>query len=245
MLDVNKLKRHTFNSNQITFSTKKSAPVEACINPYAPFKGLDEKNYLIGYDPRLNSCTNCYAFAMGWAVAANNKYDDYVPGFMVGQPYSLALAEQLVKADLEATGRKIYEVIHDIPKELPDGEGYWIKFLYCPEKGELDAHFMRKDKKSGRWIHKMGWAMPPKVCVRNLEFKSKKDIILGLEQMQGIPKELAESLLTSMIPKEIYSGIALTKSEIETDDSAGYLSFDESERTMKYETLWAMRISEP
>ena len=50
-----------------------------------------------------------------------------VPGFLAGVPYSVYVAEEIVRADLEAVGRKVYEVLYDIPKELPDGEGYWIK----------------------------------------------------------------------------------------------------------------------
>ena len=116
----------------------------------------------------------------------------------------------LVKGDLEQVGRKVYEIIYNVPEKLPEGEGYWIKFLYRPGKNELSSHFMRKDKKSGRWIHKMGWNAPPKVCIRNIDFEGW-----------------------------------IIKSEIEKDDSAGYISISQSEGVKKYVTLWAMRVSEP
>lgn len=245
MLDASKLKKHSIKSKDVTFLTNKAASTGKLINPYEPFKGKDGKNYLIGYDKRLNNSTNCYAFAMGWTLAAKNRYDDYVPGFMTGHPYSVALSEKLVRGDLEAVGRKVYEVIYQIPKELPEGEGYWIKFMYCPERGDLDAHFMRKDKKSGRWIHKMGWEMPPKLCVRKVEFGSKKDAILDMMRADDVPMDFVESMLTTIIPKEMYAGSEITKSEIETDDASGYLAFDERERLIQYKALWAMRISEP
>ncbi len=245
MLSAEKLKKRSVTSSLITFETNKNVPKDECINPYAPFYGVNGKKYLIGYDKKLYETTNCYAFAMGWLVEASNKYDDYVPGFLAGVPYSVYVAEEIVRADLEAVGRKVYEVLYDIPKELPDGEGYWIKFLHCPENGELDAHFMRKDKKSGRWIHKMGWSMPPKLCVRNLEFKEKMDVVLSSVDLMGIPRAEAERLIKAMLPKEVYSGKTLVKSEIETDDSAGYVSFSEADKIVKYQAVWAMRISEP
>lgn len=210
-MDIRRIEKSSVASNQITFMSKNAVSKDDCINPYEPFKGVDGNTYLIGYDSKLNNCTNCYAFAMGWREPAHNKYDDYLPGFLAGKPYSLENSARLVKEDLEKVGRKVYEILYDLPEELPEGEGYWIKFLYSPKKGALSAHFMRKDKKSGRWIHKMGWEMPPKVCVRNLE----------------------------------YTGVALTKSEIETYDSAGYTSINERDEITEYEVMWAMRISEP
>lgn len=245
MLEVVKLKKNSVGSGSVTFATNKSVPTEDCVNPYAPFFGVDGKKYIIGYDQRLNTTTNCYAFAMGWRVPAKNKYDDYVPGFLAGMKFSIENSAKIVKADLEAVGRTVYEILYEIPEELPDGDGYWIKFMYCPEKTELDAHFMRKDKKSGRWIHKMGWEMPPKVCVRNLEFKDKKEALLESPELKGTPKDIAESVLKTMFPKHMYTGIVLARSEIETVDSADYLAFSDAEVLMNYKTMWAMRISEP
>lgn len=163
-MDIRELKECSVESSQITFLTQKFITTSKCINPYEPFKGVDGNTYLIEYDSKLNSYTNCYAFAIGWRVPAQNKYDDYVPGFLAGKPYSLENSASLVKADLEKVDRKVYEILFNIPKELPEGDGYWIKFLCNPTKGELSAHFMRKDKKSGRWLHKMGWKKPPSVC---------------------------------------------------------------------------------
>lgn len=245
MIESAKLKKHSVGSEMITFVTPNAVPLEKCINPYAPFKGIDGKNYVIGYEESLNTVTNCYAFAMGWRVAASNNYDDYVPGFLTGRTYSATNCDHIVKCDLEAVGRKVYEILYDIPKELPDGDGYWIKFLNCPQKGDLESHFMRKDKKSGRWVHKMGWKMPPKVCVRNLEFKSKKDLIMEMPEMRGIPRDIIESTLKMMFPMEMYTGQELVRSELETDDSADYVSLPERGAPITYKAMWVMRISEP
>lgn len=245
MIDVAKLKKNSVGSGTITFATKKSVSTEACINPYKPFKGTDGKNYIIGYEQRLNTVTNCYAFVMGWRVPAKNKYDDYVPGFLCGMQYSVSNCAKIVKADLEAVGRQVYEILYDIPEELQEGEGYWIKFLACPEKGDLDAHFMRKDKKSGRWIHKMGWEMPPKVCVRNLEFKSRKELLLESPEIKGIPRDMIEATLQMMFPKEMYTGQEIVRSELEYRDFADYVALPESGIPTTYKAMWAMRISEP
>ena len=104
---------------------------------------------------------------------------------------------------------------------------------------------MRKDPKSGRWVHKMGWEMPPKVCVRNLEFRDKKEALFDMPQMKGVPREAAESLLQMMFRKEMYTGVVLVRSEIETCDAADYTAFNDEDEVFLYKTKWAMRISEP
>lgn len=245
MLDISKLKKRSVKSNMITFTTNKAVPNEPTVNTLAPFKGVDGKNYLIGYDKKSYETTNCYAFAMGWQLAATNRYDDYVPGFLAQKPYSVALAEKLVREDLEKLGRTVYEVVYDVPKQLPDGEGYWIKFLECPEKGDLGAHFMRKDKKSGRWVHKMGWALPPKVVVRNLEICDKLEYVMKQYNIVGFSREEVINMISPFLSKEVYTGKMLVRSEIETDDSADYISFTEDDRLETYKTVWAMRVSEP
>ena len=245
MLDNAKLKKNSVKSNSVTFETKKVAPVEACINPYLPFKGTNGKSYLIGYEARLIQTTNCYAYALGWRYPAKDKYQDYIPGFLTGKPYSLRSIPNLVKADLEAVGRKVYEVVYDIPDNLPEGEGYWIKCMHCEEKGDEGIHFMRKDTKSGRWVHKMGWEMPPKVCVRNLEFRDKKEALFDMPQLKEIPRDTAESILQMMFPREMYTGVVLVRSELESSDAADYTAFSEEDEIFLYKTKWAMRISEP
>lgn len=245
MLNSIRLKKNSAKSDFVTFATKKKAPVEACVNPYLPFAGTDGKNYLIGYEERLNTTTNCYAFAAGWRYPTRDRLVDYIPGFLTGLPYSVENLVNLVKGDFEAVGREVYEVVYDIPEHLPDGEGYWIKALHCAVKGAEGVHFMRKDKKSGRWIHKMGWEMPPKVCVRNLEFRDKKEALFDMPQMKMVPRETAEELLQMMFPREMYTGVVLVKSEIETCDSASYTAFNEEDEIMIYEAMWAMRVSEP
>ena len=232
MLDILKLKKRSVKSSMITFVTNKPVPNEPAVNTLAPFKGVDGKNYLIGYDKKLYEVTNCYAFAMGWQLPAYNKYDDYVPGFLSGKVYSEVLAEKL-------------EVVYDIPKELPDGEGYWIKFLQCPKKGDLGAHFMRKDKKSGRWVHKMGWSLPPKVVVRNLEVCDKIDFVMRQYNLVGLAREDVLNMVKPYLSKEVYSGKMLVRSEVETDDSADYVSFTEDDSLETYKAMWAMRVSEP
>lgn len=244
-MDKSRLMKNSVRSDSVTYATKKTSPREACVNPYSPFVGTDGKNYLISYEKRFYLTTNCYAFAMGWLYPSSDKYKDYIPGFLTGKPYSLENIVNLVKGDLETVGRQVYEVVYDIPEILPESDGYWIKCFHCSDDGEHAIHFMRKDKKSGRWIHKMGWEMPPKVCVRNLEFKDKKEVIFGMPEMKSVPREFAESFLQMMFPKEMYTGWVLTRSEIETCDSNGYIAIDEAGERRNYDAMWAMRISEP
>lgn len=245
MIESIKLKRNSVKSSSITFETKKRAPAGMLVNPYAPFVGTDGKSYIIGYEDRFVKTTNCYAYAAGWKYSAHNKYKDYIPGFLTGKPYSVENLVELVKGDFEAVGRQVLDVIYDIPEHLYDGEGYWIKALYCRAKGAEGIHFMRKDKKSGRWVHKMGWEMPPKVCVRNLEFRDKKEALFDMPQMKEIPREQAELVLEMMFPKEMYTGVVLQRSEIETSDAAGYTAFNEEDEILQYDALWVMRVSEP
>lgn len=244
MISVSSIKKCSKRSNQITFKTNKKADSGPMLNPYYPFKGIDGNTYLIGYNDTLNNVTNCYAFVMGWQIKGKCG-EDFVPGSISGLQYSLENLEELVRSDVETVGREVYEVVYDIPENLPDSEGYWIKALYCKERGYDAVHFMRKDKKSGRWIHKVGWMMPPKLVIRNVEFKKKIDAILESPMLQGVPKSMAESMLKMMCDESMYKGITVTKVAVEERDDAEYVSFTEGDEIDKYVPLWAMRISEP
>ena len=63
--------------------------------------------------------------------------------------------------------------------------------------------------------------------------------------MKGVPREAAESLLQMMFRKEMYTGVVLVRSEIETCDAADYTAFNDEDEVFLYKTKWAMRISEP
>lgn len=251
MLNINTIKRKSVNSKLVTRTTSKPISKETLINPYEPFLGTDGRKYEISYKSGLNKTTNCYAFAMGWFTAATDKYVYYIPGFLCKKKFSFDHIPELIQADLETVGRKVYEIVYDIPEKLPEKEGYWVKGVMSKKKGKMpEFHIMRKDPKSGRWIHKMGWEYPPKLVIRNSEFKDKTDVVI--EQMKasginmgGMTREDIIGIAAMMFPKEYYTGVTLTKNEYETDDSAGYIAFTEADEREVFEALWAMRISEP
>lgn len=245
MVNAKNLKKRSQTSKQVTVVTNKPVPQEAKVDPYQPFYGVDGKKYVIAFKPNLNTKTNCYAFAMGWAMAADDKYSDYIPGFLCGKSFEYEWIVDLIKEDLEAVGRKVYEIVYDIPESLPDGEGYWVKGVMCYEGEHPKFHIMRKDKNSGRWIHKMGWEYPPKVVVKKTEFKDKLDVVIEMAGLQMFRKEVILDVVRQNFPPHMYKGKELIRSEIETDDSAPYVAYTGDDTTLTFEPLWAMRISEP
>lgn len=250
MLSKKAIKNRSVNSLQITTTTSKPAETGRLKNPYRPFIGINGRKYEIQYKNPLNKTTNCYAFAMGWQSAASDKCFDYIPGFLSGMKFSFGNIPELIRADLEAVDRNVYEVLYDIPEKLPDGEGYWVKIVIYTSGDNQEFHIMRKDKKSGRWIHKMGWEYPPKLVVRNTEFRDKVDAVIAEMRAKGInltgmSKEDIKGIAAMFFPPEYYTGITVVKNECETDDSADYISFSENEEQHTYKVLCAMRVSEP
>lgn len=250
MLSKKAIKNRSVTSLQITTTTNKPAETGRLKNPYRPFVGINGRKYEIQYKNPLNKTTNCYAFAMGWQAAASDKYVDYIPGFLAGSKFSFDDIPELIRADLEAVGRTVYEVVYDIPEKLPDGEGYWVKVVIHTDGEKKEFHIMRKDKKSGRWIHKMGWEYPPKLVVRNTEFKDKIDAVIAEMKAKGInlvgmSKEDIKGIAAMFFSPEYYTGITVVRNEHETNDSADYISFSEAEEQHTYKAVFAMRISEP
>ena len=201
--------------------------------PGDPFEGADGKKYILLVDPKQNQNRNCYAYAMKWPLSGHRCLGEYIPGFLAGLPFNIEKIEELVRADLKAVKREVYEVVYDIPDVLPYGEGYWVKALYC-ERTE-DFHFAMKDPNSGRWIHKMGWEMPPKVFIRNTIYVSR---------FEGVPREIEIESDKIVKPRQ-YEPVSVIGSCVETRDSAGYVAWDEDDFLSYYKPLWVMRIAEP
>lgn len=244
-------KNTTRKTRHLVHITKKPMPKDELVNAYAPFVGVDGKTtYEISYPANLNEVTNCYAFALG-IRAKGNPNRDYYPGFLSGFPLCWEIADNLeerVRADMAALGRTVHEIFYagDIPAHLPRAENdtVWIKALKSPYKEE-GIHFMVKNEASGRWIHKLGWYMPPKVVVRNLEVRS--DLERVLEMYPHFKNRLAqlskqdEEFIRAMCGN-LYS---LTSSRLEDEDNASYWSFPENATELEeYLPLWVMRISE-
>ena len=233
--------------------SKKPMPKDRVVNPYAPFEGVDGKTtFAISYPKELNNSTNCYSFALG-IRAKGNPTRDFYPGFLSGFPLSLEFAdniEERVRADLTALGRKVHEIIYadNIPVHLPMAKNgtVWIKALKTPYKEE-GIHFMIKNEASGRWIHKMGWYMPPKVVVRNLEVRSDFEMLLEMypqykRYFSQLGKEAEEIIQKLLESQNLYS---LYRSRLEDEDNASYWSFPNNATELEeYVSLWVMRISE-
>lgn len=242
-----KAKNASMKTRNYVNLTKESMKKGKCINPYAPFEGLDGKTYKITYPQVLNDCTNCYSFSLG--IKAKGRPDrDYFPGFLSGYPLCVGISnnlEERVRADLNVLGRSVYDVIYagDIPKQLPKAEKgtVWIKVMIHSYVKE-DIHFMVKNEASGRWIHKLGWSSPPKVVVRNLKIKSTLDTILEMKpEIQKLIEELGEENVKDIIGN-LYT---LSSSILEYEDDSSYYSFQEDvSHLVEYKPMWVMRISE-
>ena len=73
-----------------------------------------------------------------------------------------------------------------------------------------------------------GGEMSLKVCVRNLEFRDKK-----------------EALLQAMLPRQMYTRMVLSKSVLESCRSANSIYLNEEDEILPYEVMWVMRVCEP
>lgn len=247
MIKKEMLMKKTVPTSNFTFRSNKPVTGDKLVDFDCPFWGKDGKKYILPYPGNLFHYTNCYSFVMGWRLKGE-RGKDFIPGFVTERKYNIGRIVELVTSDMEAVGRRVLEVVYDIPLELPEKEGYWIKCLEDPEM-DGDVHFQMKDKKSGRWLHKVGWDFAPKVVVRNLELRPKIDSILETIDMfsHDMDRNFAIRMLKSRFPPMIYEGMDLVRSELEAEDNAPYYAFNplkNSNEFIVYKPLWAMRISE-
>ena len=244
VLTPKRIENGSHRVSTITHVTPKRIPKKRKVmNPYEVFTGIDGKNYRISYPSELYIRTNCYAFVMGWR-SRGTKNVDYIPGFLAKKSLSLQELPSLVEADLETVGRKVYELIYDIPEHLPEAkEGYWIKALYCKIKGLESIHFMFKDENSGRWLHKMGWEEPPKFVTKMVSYKTDREALMESKEMRGYSKEEIEDALNMFFRNGDSGGIIPLETSEEDKDNAIYVSIAKTGTPYDYEPLWAMRIS--
>lgn len=202
-------------------------------NPYEAFQGQNGQWYKL----KSWSCRgNCYAYAMGWAIdAATTGW--FIPGFLVGRiPRDESEIIPCICDDLKKVGRAVHQVImeDEIPEQLPEAPKgtYWVK-LYLNGDFITGFHIARKDEITGRWIHKLGWACPPKVVMDNKEAGYPPEIKESIEflQFMGLPIN---------VPKDVIA------SNWETNDRASYKARDpESCKDFEiYEPFAVMLIDE-
>jgi len=210
------------------------------INPYQPFLGVDGQVYEIDWKPE----GNCYSYALRTEYPDSQTKKSFSPGVIAGKTYKPEKIKSLIIADLKKQNRIIYEVVDEIPKELPKGEGYWIKCFIA--EGNRDFHFALKDPKSGRWLHKIGWIKSPSLMMRNTRVEGTKEILLRLAKMQKSGALFAEGTINFFLMQMGTPLITVLENVIEDDDSSDYLGvISTEEKPVLYKAVFAMRISEP
>ena len=239
---IRELKGNTIGINQLT--KRKTLPINLEKNPFGPFRGIDGKTYV------ARQCTvgiNCYAYALGLNLRVKTESGVYTPGFLNGMVrYDDPIIES-VKSDLTWLGRQIYEIYEEIPDKLPkEAKGtYYIKCLRAKgSEGLQGIHFMVKDPKSGRWIHKLGWEARPKVVVE-YEFESTKERVMKEIQKKNplLSTKMLEMMVDFAVSESPYSeSYIAVKVEYPEKDNGGYISYD-GKGLVEYVPLFAMRIS--
>lgn len=143
-----------------------SAIKESIIRSDCLLKGGVPKNL----DETTVTSTNCYAYSIGIMYNFLTKMRGfYNPGFTERDRYKPDdgpedLLEK-VHHDLENLGIKFREI--QLGKEIQLKENEYLVKIYMADPNEKipngDFHFIRQDKASGMWFHKMGWERQPDI----------------------------------------------------------------------------------
>ncbi len=119
---------------------------------------------------------NCYAYSLGIMYNAES-WIRHSPGYTQRIRYQGISPEELmrnVKTDLK--NLKIMFRCIGLGEEIElNSNEYLVKVFYTPPNSRLlcgDFHFIRKDPKTGKWFHKMGWYNQP--CLVRLDNDYKK-----------------------------------------------------------------------
>ncbi len=146
---------------------------------------LLQTNNPIMLDEKTVKTTNCYAYALG--IMYNGKRGiDFIPGFTkkcFNHVQNIENEEQLMKKiqiDLENLSISYRRIGLEEEKQLKENE-YLVKVFYTPPNKELpkgDFHFVRQDRDTQIWFHKMGWNRQPEIIKSDPE---GKQIIPGTE----------------------------------------------------------------
>lgn len=147
---------------------------------------LLSNNKLKLLDEETARSTNCYSYALGIMYRAKGK--DFCIGFTENVIMYLEDPNEIVNKicidlkNLNISFRKIN--LHE-NKDLRENE-YLVKLFYTPPSENIkdgDIHFIRQDRKSGKWFHKLGWYNQPEFV------KSNSEIQFDLE-LNGEPKSI-------------------------------------------------------
>lgn len=124
----------------------------------------------ISLDETTVNAINCYAYSMGimynFFTVLRGFYN---PGFTENDSFKPDDTPEIlmnrIKHDLDNIGIKYREVIDEEKDELEENE-YLVKIFMADPNEEIpkgDFHFIRQDRKTGKWFHKFGWKKQPEV----------------------------------------------------------------------------------
>lgn len=120
----------------------------------------------ITLEEEMAQTTNCYAYSLG-IMYHGIRGLHFTPGFTDGLRYYGKDTKELMKKvriDLQNLGIAFRQFGLKRKKIVLRDNEYLIKVFYTPPNSELpegDFHFVRQDKKTGKWFHKMGWYRQP------------------------------------------------------------------------------------
>ncbi len=141
--------------------------IEAIKDTICRSEDLLQGNNPIVLDAETVKTTNCYAYSLG--IMYNGMKGRYfIPGFTECLPYYGESTEELmgkIVIDLQNLGISFRKLELEEEKNLQENE-YLVKVFYTPPNKELptgDFHFIRQDRDTGIWFHKMGWYRQPDI----------------------------------------------------------------------------------
>ncbi len=114
--------------------------------------------------------TNCYAYSMGIMYNFFTKARGfYCPGFTEHNNYQKEDSPEVllskIQSDLKNLGINYREVSTVEDANLKSNE-YLVKVYLADPNIKIpngDFHFVRQDKESGMWFHKLGWERQPDI----------------------------------------------------------------------------------
>lgn len=128
-------------------------------------------------DENTTKSTNCYAYSLG-IMYNSESWIRHSPGYTQKIRYQGISPEELmrnVKIDLKNL-KIIFRCIGLGEKVELNPNEYLVKVFYAPPNSRLlcgDYHFIRKDPKTGKWFHKLGWHNQPCLVKLDNDYKKK------------------------------------------------------------------------
>lgn len=131
----------------------------------------------IHLDETTVTATNCYAYSIGIMYNFLTKMRGfYNPGFTEHNRYmpedTPEVLMQKVERDLENLSIRFREIKLGEKPELKENE-YLVKVFMADPNEKIpngDFHFVRQDRNTGRWFHKLGWNLQPAIIRSDPEY---------------------------------------------------------------------------